>query len=142
MFVEAGTIHAATHGALFYEIEENCNLTYRFYDYNRKDSNGILRELHIEKALKAIKPELKSKTQKYNGNEIKERLYATQLHKDISEYKNKSNTLECLTILNGESTIENIKVQTGTTIVLEPEEIIQLNKSTFITARPLIGGKE
>ena len=142
MFVEAGTIHSATHGALFYEIEENCNLTYRFYDYNRKDSNGILRELHIEKALKAIKPELKSKTQKYNDNEIKERLYTTQLHKDISEYKNKSNTLECLTILNGESTIENIKVQTGTTIVLEPEESIQLNKSTFITARPLTGGKE
>ena len=142
VFVEAGTIHAATHGALFYEIEENCNLTYRFYDYNRKDSNGILRELHIEKALKVIKPELKSKTQKYNDNEIKERLYTTQLHKDISEYKNKSNTLECLTILNGESTIENIKVQTGTTIVLEPEESIQLNKSTFITARPLIGGKE
>ena len=83
-----------------------------------------------------------TKTQKYNGNEIKERLYATQLHKNISEYKNKSNTLECLTILNGESTIENIKVQTGITIVLEPEESIQLNKSTFITARPLIGGKE
>ena len=142
VFVETGTIHAATHGALFYEIEENCNLTYRFYDYNRKDSNGILRELHIEKALKAIKPELKSKTQKYNDNEIKERLYTTQLHKDISEYKNKSNTLECLTILNGKSTIENIKVQTGTTIVLEPEESIQLNKSTFITARPLTGGKE
>lgn len=142
VFVEAGTIHAATHGALFYEIEENCNLTYRFYDYNRKDSNGILRELHIEKALKVIKPELKSKTQKYNDNEIKERLYTTQLHKDISEYKNKSNTLECLTILNGESTIKNIKVQTGITIVLEPEESIQLNKSTFITARPLTGGKE
>ena len=50
-FIEAGTIHAIGKGALIAEIQENSNLTYRLYDYNRTDSKGNKRELHIEKAL-------------------------------------------------------------------------------------------
>ncbi len=140
VFVEQGTIHAATHGALFYEIEENCNITYRFFDYNRKDKNGNSRELHIDKALKAIKPEVKSKTQKYNGKEISERLYSTKLFEYITCYKNNSDTLECLTLLSGETTIDSICVKAGTTIVLEPQEEVNLNTSTFIMARPVTKG--
>lgn len=138
VFVEQGTIHAATHGALFYEIEENCNLTYRFFDFNRVDDAGKKRELHIEKALKAINPKLKSRKQKYNNNEIVERLYSTRLYKNVSEYKNMSETLECLTVLAGETTIDGINIHTGITIVLEPNEYIKLNNSTFIIARPVI----
>lgn len=136
VFVEQGTIHAATHGALFYEIEENCNITYRFFDYNRKDKNGNSRKLHIDKALKAIKPKLKSKTQKYNGKEIKERLYTTKLIENETAYKNNSETLECLTIIKGESKLDGIFVKPGTTIVLEPGETLNLTQSTFIVARP------
>ncbi len=140
VFVEQGTIHAATHGALFYEIEENCNLTYRFYDFDRKDSNGNTRELHIEKALLAIKPQLKSKVKKYNNEEIIERLYSTRLYKNTSSYKNNSNTLECLTILDGKSIIDNTIIQTGTTIILEPgEEGIFNSNLTFMMARPITG---
>lgn len=138
VFVEQGTMHAATHGALFYEIEENCNLTYRFFDFNRTDKNGNKRELHIEKALKAINPKLKSCTKKYNESEIVERLYSTKLYKGKSEYKNTSNTLECLTVLRGETIIDNCKIQTGTTIVLEPQEEVKLSTSSFIIARPVI----
>ena len=50
-FIEAGTIHAIGAGALIAEIQENSNLTYRLYDYNRVDKNGNKRELHIDKAL-------------------------------------------------------------------------------------------
>jgi len=49
--VTAGTIHAIGAGALIVEIQENSNLTYRLYDYNRVDKNGKKRELHIDKAL-------------------------------------------------------------------------------------------
>lgn len=49
--IEAGTIHAICAGALVAEIQENSNLTYRLYDYNRVDKNGHTRELHIDKAL-------------------------------------------------------------------------------------------
>lgn len=50
-FIEAGTVHAIGAGALIIEIQENSNLTYRMYDYNRKGQDGQLRELHIDKAL-------------------------------------------------------------------------------------------
>lgn len=50
-FIEAGTIHAIGAGALVAEIQENSNLTYRLYDYDRVDKNGSKRPLHVEKAL-------------------------------------------------------------------------------------------
>lgn len=50
-FIPAGTIHAIGAGALVAEIQENSNLTYRLYDYDRVDKNGRKRPLHIDKAL-------------------------------------------------------------------------------------------
>lgn len=52
-YIEAGTIHAIGAGALIAEIQENSNLTYRLYDYDRVDKNGKKRELHVDKALDA-----------------------------------------------------------------------------------------
>ncbi len=52
-FVEAGTVHAIGAGNVIAEIQQNSNVTYRLYDYNRKDKNGNTRELHIEKGVKA-----------------------------------------------------------------------------------------
>ena len=51
-FIPSGTIHAIGTGCLICEIQQNSNLTYRVYDYGRRDKNGNLRELHVEKALK------------------------------------------------------------------------------------------
>ena len=53
-FIKSGTIHAIGKGVTLIEIQQNSNLTYRLYDYNRKDKNGNTRELHISKALKVI----------------------------------------------------------------------------------------
>lgn len=47
--IEAGMLHALGKGILALEIGRNSDTTYRFYDYNRKDSNGNLRELHLDK---------------------------------------------------------------------------------------------
>lgn len=51
-FIDAGTIHAIGAGALVAEIQENSNLTYRLYDYDRVDKNGEKRELHVDKAMR------------------------------------------------------------------------------------------
>lgn len=50
-FIEAGTIHAIGAGVLVAEIQENSNLTYRLYDYDRTGKDGRKRELHVDKAL-------------------------------------------------------------------------------------------
>lgn len=53
-YVEAGTVHGIGAGAVIAEIQENSNLTYRLYDYDRVDRNGKKRPLHIEKALDVV----------------------------------------------------------------------------------------
>ena len=57
-FIPAGTIHSVGRGILLAEIQQNSNLSYRIYDYNRRDADGKLRELHIDKALEVadLKP--------------------------------------------------------------------------------------
>lgn len=52
--INPGTIHAIGKGVRLIEIQQNSNLTYRLYDYLRKDKNGNYRPLHIEKALDVI----------------------------------------------------------------------------------------
>lgn len=139
VYIQAGTMHAMAAGSLVYEIEENCNATYRVYDFDRIDSNGKKRPLQTEAALKSIDVTKKSKAQKYEtGKEKVERLYSTKIMKGIKEYTNASNTIECLTILEGVSMVEGCKVQKGTTIVLEPKETVKLNESDFIVAKALI----
>ncbi len=63
-FIEPGTIHAIGKGILIAEIQQNSNVTYRVYDYGRRDANGKERELHVEKALQVtnLKPVLQKKS--------------------------------------------------------------------------------
>lgn len=52
--IEAGTVHAICKGCVVCEVQQNSNVTYRVYDYDRVDSNGNKRQLHIEQALNVI----------------------------------------------------------------------------------------
>ncbi len=52
--IPAGTLHALGAGILAIEIGTNSNVTYRFYDYHRKDSKGNERELHVQKSLDVV----------------------------------------------------------------------------------------
>ena len=49
-FITPGTIHAICGGICICEVQQNSNITYRVYDYNRRDKGGNTRELHIDKA--------------------------------------------------------------------------------------------
>ncbi len=53
-FLPAGRIHAICAGVLLAEIQQTSDLTYRIYDWDRKDDAGNSRELHTELALDAI----------------------------------------------------------------------------------------
>jgi mannose-6-phosphate isomerase len=51
VFVDAGTVHAIWPGSVLLETQQNCDLTYRLFDYGRP------RELHVAKAIEAIRLE-------------------------------------------------------------------------------------
>ncbi|MEE6450306.1 mannose-6-phosphate isomerase, class I [Gottfriedia acidiceleris] len=50
-YVPSGTIHALCEGTLVLETQQSSDTTYRVYDYDRKDHEGNLRELHLKKAI-------------------------------------------------------------------------------------------
>lgn len=53
-FLPAGRVHAIGAGNLLAEIQESSDITYRIYDYDRRDSEGNARELHTDLAKDAI----------------------------------------------------------------------------------------
>ncbi len=58
-FINTGKIHAIGAGVLLAEIQQTSDITYRVFDFNRKDKEGNLRELHTELAIDAIDYEKK-----------------------------------------------------------------------------------
>lgn len=65
IYVDAGTVHAILPGAVLLEVQQNCDLTYRLYDYGRP------RELHVEKGLEALR--LKTRAGKVAPAELGDR---------------------------------------------------------------------
>ena len=53
-FIPAGRIHAICSGSFIAEIQQTSDVTYRIYDYKRKDKDGNYRELHTKEAAEAI----------------------------------------------------------------------------------------
>ena len=53
-FINSGKIHAIGAGILLAEIQQSSDVTYRVYDFDRRDARGNLRELHTELALDAM----------------------------------------------------------------------------------------
>ncbi|MCR4582065.1 MAG: class I mannose-6-phosphate isomerase [Prevotella sp.] len=53
-FIPAGRIHAIGAGCFVAEIQQTSDVTYRIYDFKRRDKNGNFRELHTELAAESI----------------------------------------------------------------------------------------
>lgn len=81
--INSGTIHAIGKGVRLIEIQQNSDLTYRLYDYLRKDKNGNYRELHIEKALKVIDYH-KYQPQKQEGDLLADNKYFKVMRKEVN----------------------------------------------------------
>ncbi|MBQ9714151.1 MAG: ROK family protein [Clostridia bacterium] len=121
-FIPSGTIHAIGAGCLICEIQQNSNLTYRVYDYGRKDKNGNERELHVEKALKVTNLE------KYEYSPLSfasdkgellglSRYFTTTAIKIDGEKKifADKNTFQCVTCVAGAGEIDGKSVALGDT---------------------------
>lgn len=119
-FIPSGTIHAIGAGCLICEIQQNSNLTYRVYDYGRKDKNGKERELHVEKALKV------TSLKKYTRSPIRiktdegeligaSRYFTTKclsVNGDKTLYADQ-NSFKCITCVDGNGTIDDQPVELG-----------------------------
>ncbi len=75
-FIPPGLVHAIGSGILLAEIQQNSNVTYRIYDYQRRGADGSLRPLHIDKALDVIRD--------YSEEEILAIQFACDVEEDAS----------------------------------------------------------
>ena len=73
-FLPAGRVHAICAGTFVAEIQQTSDITYRIYDFNRRDANGNTRELHTELAKDAIDytvlPDYRTHYQKAQDREV------------------------------------------------------------------------
>ena len=108
--IEPGTIHAIGKGVRLIEIQQNSDLTYRLYDYLRKDKNGNYRELHIDKALEVINYK-KYAPFKSNTDLVADTKYFTvasiNIEKELLLEANKDSFIS-YTFLSGEGYVDDI----------------------------------
>lgn len=83
--IPAGLIHSIGEGILLVEIQQNSNITYRVYDYDRKDKDGNKRDLHINKAIEATNFNIKTINQKVKGLEINIDNFSKKCYKVANE---------------------------------------------------------
>ena len=112
-FIPSGTVHAICHGCLMLEIQQNSNLTYRVYDYDRVDKNGQKRQLHVEKALDVLRPE-RFTVKKQTGDFLGACKYFTA-RKYVGEQTltTDGKTFHCLTCVRGKGKIEGRTMAAG-----------------------------
>ena len=113
-FIPSGTIHAIGKGCLICEIQQNSNLTYRVYDYGRKDANGNERELHVDKALRVTNLE------KFERTSLGGDLLGVSKYFNVRKLSVKNETLStneksfaCICCVKGEGEIDGQKISVG-----------------------------
>ena len=131
-FIPAGRIHAIGGGCVVAEIQQTSDVTYRIYDYKRKDKDGNYRELHTQQAAESIDytvlPNYRTEYQpaKNEGVQIAECPYFTTAVYDLTEPMTLDySDLDSFVILiavKGEGTItadgEEMEFKKGDTILL------------------------
>lgn len=117
-FIPSGTVHAIGAGCLILEIQQNSDLTYRVYDYNRRGADGKLRELHVDKAVKVInfnKYEPKLFASGENPRVITECDYfrSRELVLNGGFTEKNANSFTCVTVTDGSGEINGEKFVKG-----------------------------
>ncbi|MGL5643317.1 MAG: type I phosphomannose isomerase catalytic subunit [Metamycoplasmataceae bacterium] len=130
VFVPAGTIHAITKGILTYEIQQSSDLTFRLFDYNRLESNGKPRELHIEDSLNTIKINDNLKVEKAKDGVIIDSDVFKLRRETINGTRFISNSnafwLECV-VINGHGTVEDKEIKKGDSFIITNNSEIKVD---------------
>lgn len=127
-FIPSGTIHAIGAGVLIFEIQQNSTLTYRLYDYMRRDKDGNLRQLHVDKAMNVslLEPYREMKFDPSDESLIgkceyfETRKYKLNFTKQTFNVDNESYL--SITCVSGEGEIEGEKIVCGDTFFIPAGE--------------------
>ena len=123
-YIPSGTIHAICKGSLIYEAQQSSDITYRVYDYHRKDKDGNERQLHVKQSIDVTtvpyKPyDLAKQVEETIENGARKELvssnYLTLNKYDMTGYNKVKNDkpFQLVSIIEGQGTVEGKEVKKG-----------------------------
>ena len=143
-FLPAGRLHAIGAGNFLAEIQQTSDITYRVYDFGRKDASGKPRELHTELAKDAIDyrvwPEYRTS---YDSTKPTSELIGCPYFKVsrvvvqvASQVDFKSGSFVVVMCLWGEANVNGVHVRKGETLLVPASENVLyiFGNATFLTA--------
>ena len=124
VYLPAGCLHAMGKGNVVYEIQQSTDVTYRFYDYHRKDKDGNERQLHVKQSIDVTtvpyKPyDLAKQVEETIENGTRKELvssnYLTLNKYDMTGYNKVKNDkpFQLVSIIEGQGTVEGKEVKKG-----------------------------
>ena len=139
--IPSGTIHAIGKGVTLYEIQENSDLTFRLYDFDRVDKDGNKRELHIDEALAVLD------YSKYDVNTTKKskaRMLTCNKYFELSKFnvydkikfRVNDGSFNVLTVIKGQLNLDDTIARRGDSFYIDPSTEINLDgKAELLIAR-------
>ncbi len=139
--IPSGTIHAIGKGVTLYEIQENSDLTFRLYDFDRVDVNGNKRELHINEALSVLDYKKYDLSQNKKSNS---KLLTANKYFELSKFNlyNKltfrvnDGSFNVVTVIKGQLNIGGEVAKRGDSFYLDPSTEVEFDgRAELLIAR-------
>ena len=114
-FIPPGLIHMLGKNILAVEIQQNLNVTYRLYDFNRRDSNGNLRELKVKEGVEIAKLNMHDTTHQNvlgSGVVVDNEFFNAELFDNARKFSS-PDTFRFIYICDGEGKINELPAKKG-----------------------------
>ena len=123
VYLPAGLLHALQKGSIVYEIQQATDVTYRFFDYHRKDENNQERELHLEQALECvtydkIKNDHLASTNGGRTTYIDNDSFTVIKLEIAGQFVFKDEDYQLATVIHGRGEVNSISVQVGSNFLI------------------------
>ncbi len=138
VYLPAGLLHALKKGSIVYEIQQATDITYRFYDYHRKDEHGKERELHLEQAIDCLSYDRQAMKNDIHpmvtsGEHYQQTVFISNDSFTVTKleitglYEYRYDNYQLATIVKGSGTVDNREVKIGDSFLIPINNQVQLN---------------
>lgn len=129
VYLPAGLLHALKRDNIVYEIQQATDITYRFYDYHRKDEQGKERELHLDQAISCvsydpdkmenrIQPIVEKQVNLIKTVYISNSSFTVTKLEVINQAVYKDSNYQLATVVRGEGFVDEIPVKVGSNFLI------------------------
>lgn len=128
-YIPSGTLHAICSGSLIYEAQQSSDITYRVYDYHRKQKDGSERQLHVQQSIDVTKvPADIAQQNDFVSNDLENGSRTTLIESEfftVDKYDlNGKNTIindkpfQMVSVIEGSGTLDTMEVKKGDNFVI------------------------